>query len=67
MEKIAGALLCLCTSLTAVRAQESKPLITLDEFMNATEVRAARVAPDGQAAVIWTNSPDWAHDRFRYD
>ena len=67
MKRIAGALFCLCASVIAVRAQESKPLITLDEFMNATEVRAARVAPDGQAAVIWTNSPDWAHDRFRDD
>jgi dipeptidyl aminopeptidase/acylaminoacyl peptidase len=53
--------------MTAARAQGAKPLITLDEFMNATEVRAARVAPDGQAAVIWTNSPDWAHDHFRDD
>ena len=67
MKRIAGALFCLCASVIAVRAQESKPLITLDEFMNATEVRAARVAPDGQAAVIWTNSPDWVHDRFRDD
>ena len=53
--------------MTAACAQESKPLITLDEFMNATELRSARLAPDGQAAVIWTNSPDWAHDRFRDD
>jgi acylaminoacyl-peptidase len=67
LKRIAGALLCLCASMTAARAQESKPLITLDEFMNATEVRSARLAPDGQAAVIWTNSPDWAHDRFRDD
>ena len=67
MNKIAGALLCFCGSLSFIHAQESKPLITLDEFMNATEVRSARLAPDGQAAVIWTNAPDWAHDRFRDD
>jgi dipeptidyl aminopeptidase/acylaminoacyl peptidase len=67
VNKIAGALLCFCGSLSFIHAQESKPLITLDEFMNATEVRSARLAPDGQAVVIWTNAPDWAHDRFRDD
>jgi len=35
--------------------------------MNATDIREARLAPDGQAAVIWTSSPDWQHDRFRDD
>ncbi len=67
MKKSTGALLVLCGSLCVAQAQKSKPLITLDEFMNATDVRQARIAPDGQAAVIWTSSPDWQHDRFRDD
>ena len=66
MKKFACALLFLCGSLLS-QAQKSKPPITLDEFMNATDVREARIAPDGQAAVIWTSSPDWQHDRFRDD
>lgn len=65
MKKTAGVLIVLCASFCA--AQKSKPLITLDEFMNSTEIREARLAPDGQAAVIWTSSPDWQHDRFRDD
>jgi len=65
VKKTAGVLIVLCASFCA--AQKSKPLITLDEFMNSTEIREARLAPDGQAAVIWTSSPDWQHDRFRDD
>ncbi|MFT4111941.1 S9 family peptidase [Silvibacterium sp.] len=41
--------------------------ISLDEFMNATEIRDARIAPDGSAAVIATGVPDWQHNRFRED
>jgi dipeptidyl aminopeptidase/acylaminoacyl peptidase len=48
-------------------AQPSKDLITLDEFMNATEVKGAKLSPDGSAAVIATESPDWQHNRFRSD
>jgi dipeptidyl aminopeptidase/acylaminoacyl peptidase len=66
VKKFAGALFFLCGSL-CIQAQKSKSPITLDEFMNATEIREARIAPDGQAAVIWTSSPDWQHDRFRDD
>ncbi len=39
--------------------------ITLDEYLNTTDITAAEIAPDGTAAIIGTNSPDWAHDRFR--
>ncbi len=39
--------------------------ITLDEYLNTTEVTAAALSPDGTAAVIGTTSPDWAHDRFQ--
>ena len=42
-----------------------KPSITLDEFMNATEIRDARISPDGSAAVIATIAPDWQQNRFK--
>ena len=45
----------------------AKPLITLDEFMNATYVREAKLSPDGLAAIIETESPDWQHNRFSSD
>src|SRR5258708_4131469 len=43
------------------------PLITLDEFMNATYVREAKLSPDSSAAIIATESPDWQHNRFSSD
>ena len=46
---------------------QSKPPISLDEFMNATEISSARIAPDGSAAVIATDAPDWQQNRFRDD
>jgi hypothetical protein len=59
----AGALLALISTV----AQPAKDLITLDEFMNATDAEEARLSPDGSAAVIATESPDWQHNRFRSD
>jgi dipeptidyl aminopeptidase/acylaminoacyl peptidase len=44
---------------------QNKPLISLDEFMNATEIRDARISPDGSAAVIATSAPDWQQNRFK--
>ncbi len=44
-----------------------KPPISLDEFMNTTEIAAARISPDGNAAVIAVTAPDWQHNRFRQD
>jgi dipeptidyl aminopeptidase/acylaminoacyl peptidase len=61
---LAGAMVLI--SMPTV-AQPSKDLITLDEFMNATEVKGAKLSPDGSAAVIATESPDWQHNRFRSD
>ena len=46
---------------------QSKPAITLDEFMNATEVLGAKISPDGSAAVIATAAPDWQQNRFKED
>ena len=48
-------------------ATGGKPAITLDEFMNATEVVRARISPDGLEAVIATNAPDWRQNRFKED
>jgi dipeptidyl aminopeptidase/acylaminoacyl peptidase len=44
---------------------QSKPTITLDEFMNATEILGGRIAPDGSAVVISTISPAWQGNRFQ--
>jgi dipeptidyl aminopeptidase/acylaminoacyl peptidase len=59
----AGALLAPISTV----AQPAKDLITLDEFMNATDLKEARLSPDGSTAVIATESPDWQHNRFRSD
>jgi dipeptidyl aminopeptidase/acylaminoacyl peptidase len=48
-------------------ATQSKPPITLDEFMNATEIVGARISPDGSEAVIATHAPDWKQNRFKDD
>jgi dipeptidyl aminopeptidase/acylaminoacyl peptidase len=48
----------------AGRAQE-KPPITLDEFLNTTDIRDARISPDGSSAVIATTAPDWQGNRFK--
>jgi dipeptidyl aminopeptidase/acylaminoacyl peptidase len=48
-------------------AQLQKPPITLNEFLNTTEVREARLSPDGLAVVVATSVPDWQHNRFRED
>jgi dipeptidyl aminopeptidase/acylaminoacyl peptidase len=54
-------------SVLSVGAQQGKPPITLDEFMNTTEVLGARIAPDGSAVVISTVAPDWQQNRFKED
>jgi dipeptidyl aminopeptidase/acylaminoacyl peptidase len=46
---------------------QKKPPITLDEFMNATEILGAKISPDGEAVVISTGAPDWQHNRFKED
>jgi dipeptidyl aminopeptidase/acylaminoacyl peptidase len=54
-------------SLPLAAAAQTRPPITLDEFMNATDIASARIAPDGTAAVIATRSPDWQQNRFSED
>jgi len=48
-------------------AQTAKPAITLDEFMNTTEISEAHPSPDGTAAVIAVETPDWKANNFRHD
>jgi dipeptidyl aminopeptidase/acylaminoacyl peptidase len=60
---LAGTLLA---GIPAV-AQETKSVITLDEFMNATEIKEAKLSPDGSAAVMTTVDSDWQHNRYRSD
>jgi dipeptidyl aminopeptidase/acylaminoacyl peptidase len=50
----------------ASTAQQKQP-ISLDEFMNATDILGARISPDGNAVVISTAAPDWQHNRFKAD
>ncbi len=56
-----------CLSTSTSPAQSSKPPITLDEFLNTTDISSARIAPDGSAAVIGTTTPDWKANNFRHD
>jgi dipeptidyl aminopeptidase/acylaminoacyl peptidase len=38
----------------------------LDEFLNTTDITGARISPDGRAAVIGTEYPDWKSSTFRH-
>ncbi|MGA2168509.1 MAG: hypothetical protein ABSG62_09865 [Terracidiphilus sp.] len=60
-----SAILCLLPAVSP--AQTGKPAITLDEFLNTTEITGARLSPDGSAAVIATQSPDWKASTWRHD
>jgi dipeptidyl aminopeptidase/acylaminoacyl peptidase len=57
----------LVLSSFSLVAQTAKGPITLDEFMNATDITGAKLSPDGSAAVIATVDSDWQHNRFRSD
>jgi dipeptidyl aminopeptidase/acylaminoacyl peptidase len=67
MKFLCAASLLAVVSLPSVCLSQSKPLITLDEFMNATEIRDARLSPDGAAAVICLSAPEWQQNRFKED
>lgn len=55
-----------CSVVVSAQTSSAKTNpITLDEYLNTTEIDAATLSPDGSAAVIGTTSPDWAHDRFQ--
>jgi dipeptidyl aminopeptidase/acylaminoacyl peptidase len=64
-----GLTLCasLCMFAPLAPAQTAKPPITLDEYLNTTEITEAHLSPDGSAAVIATESPVWKANNFRHD
>jgi len=53
--------------LPAAQAQTTKRAITLDEYLNTTDVSFARLSPDGMSAVIGTEAPEWKANEFRSD
>ena len=57
----------LCLVVAAVAAQTAKPTITLDEYLNTTDISSARLSPDGTSAVIATDQPDWKNSVYRHD
>jgi dipeptidyl aminopeptidase/acylaminoacyl peptidase len=63
--------LTLCASLwltlPVCPAQTAKPAITLDDYLNTTGITEAHLSPDGTAAVIATETPDWKANNFRHD
>ncbi|MGA9462352.1 MAG: prolyl oligopeptidase family serine peptidase [Terracidiphilus sp.] len=48
-------------------AQSVKPTITLDEYLNTTDISEAKISPDGSSAVIATDTPDWKNSVYRHD
>src|SRR5580704_1661148 len=59
------ASLCLLPLFAA--AQGSKSSITLDEYLNTTEISATSLSPDASAAVIAAETPDWKANVYRHD
>jgi dipeptidyl aminopeptidase/acylaminoacyl peptidase len=57
--------LCLHSALSF--AQSASPAITLDEYLNTTYILGAVLSPDGSAAVISTEVPDWKASLNRHD
>ena len=57
----------VCLATASLAAQSPKPTITLDEYMNTTDIGAARLSPDGSSAVIATSAPDWKNNVYRRD
>jgi dipeptidyl aminopeptidase/acylaminoacyl peptidase len=50
-----------------LHAQQAGPPLTIDDLFSYTEIRSAKLAPDGRAAVIATSRADWKRERFRDD
>jgi acylaminoacyl-peptidase len=60
------AIFCCISTLLSL-AQSPKPTITLDEFLNTTDIVRTSVSPDGTGAVIATETPDWKASANRHD
>jgi dipeptidyl aminopeptidase/acylaminoacyl peptidase len=50
----------------SIRTASALPPITLDEYLNTTDIAGARISPDGTAAVIGTDNPDWKASTYRH-
>ena len=59
--------LSFCLLSAASRAQDRKPTITLDEYINTTDIVGTSLAPDASAAVVATETPDWKASTYRRD
>jgi dipeptidyl aminopeptidase/acylaminoacyl peptidase len=63
---LAGAISALfCATLGGAQAQ--KPVFTLDEFLDAVDIRNVLISHGGGAVVIETSRADWSANRFRTD
>src|SRR5579863_4827116 len=56
-----------CLLSSCLSGQSAKPSITLDEYLNTTDIPSARLSPDGTSAVIETAQPDWKNSVYRHD
>jgi dipeptidyl aminopeptidase/acylaminoacyl peptidase len=61
------ALACATLSSGAAFSQSAKPVITLDEYFNTTSIASTALSPDGSAAAIATEAPDWKNNSFHHD
>ena len=60
-------LACFGCFLSAFPMAAQRPTITLDEYLNTTEITGTSLSPDASAAVIATEVPDWKANNFRRD
>src|SRR2546430_12406361 len=67
LPSIAILLTFTLSAQTPAPTAQTKPPLTLDAFIAATEYSSARLSLDGSAAVIATREPDWTANRFRDD
>ena len=59
--------LFLCLFPALLQSQSPSQAITLDEYLNTTEISSSSLSPDGSAAVIATEAPDWKANIYRHD
>ena len=69
---LASCFVALAFSFPAAGARQqepaaTKPPLTFQAFFHAVSIGAVRMEPDGEAVVIETERPDYAHNRFRTD
>ena len=64
MNSVCTRLLLFTLAAASFCPAQTRPPITLDEFMNASDITDARIAPDGSAAVVAVSAPDWQQNRF---